>query len=289
MLGSLVDVQTEDGIKLHGFLTRTQSQSRWVWIIVHGVNGNFYGSTLLSDLALCVQRLGHDALLVNTRGHDLATFGSADHPARMGSMFETISDGQTDLLAWIRLCKQLGYANIGCIAHSLGAVKVSYALAHSGLDHQRLDLQRFVALSPPRLNTELLSMDPAKREIFDQQLQEAQQWCDKGFPHHIMRIRFPLANWVSAETFMDKYGSGLKYDYFAWWTSIGVPTLWVFGQQEVRQGSVNFRDVDQQLEQVFRDQQVLDHRLAVIPQADHSYRGQRDPLAESIQGWVQSL
>jgi len=50
MLGSLVDVQTEDGIKLHGFLSRTQSQSRWVWIIVHGVNGNFYGSTLLSDL-----------------------------------------------------------------------------------------------------------------------------------------------------------------------------------------------------------------------------------------------
>jgi pimeloyl-ACP methyl ester carboxylesterase len=289
MLGSLVDVQTEDGIKLHGFLSRTQSQSRWVWIIVHGVNGNFYGSTLLSDLALCVQRLGHDALLVNTRGHDLATFGSADHPARMGSMFETISDGQTDLLAWIRLCKQLGYANIGCIAHSLGAVKVSYALAHGGLDHQRLGLQRFVALSPPRLNTELLSMDPAKREIFDQQLQEAQQWCDKGFPHHIMRIRFPLANWVSAETFMDKYGSGLKYDYFAWWSAIGVPTLWVFGQQEVRQGSVNFRDMDQQLEQVFRNQQVLDHRLAVIPQADHSYRGQRDPLAESIQGWVQSF
>lgn len=289
MLGSLVDVQTEDGIKLHGFLTRTQSQSSWVWIIVHGVNGNFYGSTLLSDLALCVQRLGHDALLVNTRGHDLATFGSADYPARMGSMFETISDGQTDLLAWIRLCKQLGYANIGCIAHSLGAVKVSYALAHGGLDHQRLGLQRFVALSPPRLNTELLSMDPAKREIFDQQLQEAQQWCDKGFPHHIMRIRFPLANWVSAETFMDKYGSGLKYDYFAWWSAIGVPTLWVFGQQEVRQGSVNFRDVDRQLEQVFRNQQVLDHRLAVIPQADHSYRGQRDPLAESIQGWVQSF
>ena len=204
-------------------------------------------------------------------------------------MFETISDGQTDLLAWIRLCKQLGYANIGCIAHSLGAVKVSYALAHGGLDHQRLGLQRFVALSPPRLNTELLSMDPAKREIFDQQLQEAQQWCDKGFPHHIMRIRFPLANWVSAETFMDKYGSGLKYDYFAWWSAIGVPTLWVFGQQEVRQGSVNFRDMDQQLEQVFRNQQVLDHRLAVIPQADHSYRGQRDPLAESIQGWVQSF
>ncbi|MFN9345042.1 MAG: hypothetical protein ACK6DQ_00485, partial [Planctomycetota bacterium] len=118
MLGRLVDVQTQDGIKLHGFLTSANADRRWIWLVVHGVNGNFYGSTLLSELGQCVQMLGHDALLVNTRGHDLATFGSADYPARMGSMFETISDGQIDLVTWIRFCKQLGYENIGCIAHS---------------------------------------------------------------------------------------------------------------------------------------------------------------------------
>ncbi|MFN6137874.1 MAG: hypothetical protein ACK480_05130, partial [Planctomycetota bacterium] len=105
MLGRLVDVQTQDGIKLHGFLTSANADRRWIWLVVHGVNGNFYGSTLLSELGQCVQMLGHDALLVNTRGHDLATFGSADYPARMGSMFETISDGQIDLVTWIRFCK----------------------------------------------------------------------------------------------------------------------------------------------------------------------------------------
>ena len=51
MLGSLVDVQTQDGIKLHGFLSPNPSNHDWIWIIVHGVNGNFYGSTLLTDLA----------------------------------------------------------------------------------------------------------------------------------------------------------------------------------------------------------------------------------------------
>lgn len=317
MFGSLVDVQTSDGFKLHGLLCSSDPDRRTIWIIVHGVNGNFYGSTLLADLARCVQGLGHDALLVNTRGHDLATFGSADYPARMGSMFEKVSDGLVDLAAWIRFCKQLGYENIGCIAHSLGAVKVSYSLAHAQalgehsdadlLEHSarqsqvgtsRVDpacdapsvrqLDRFIAISPPRLNTQLLLTDPAKREIFDQQLNEAMQWCEKGIPHHIMRIRFPLANWVCAETFIDKYGSGDKYDYFAYWSSVAVPTLWVFGQMEVRQGSVNFRDVDRQLQRTIQDVGLGNHQVNVIPNADHSYRGCRDLLAEVISRWIRS-
>jgi len=281
MLGSLVDVQTQDGIKLHGFLSPNPSNHNWIWIIVHGVNGNFYGSTLLTDLAQGMAGLGHSWLLVNTRGHDLATFGSADQPARMGSMFETISDAQSDLQAWIQFCKNLQYNNIGCIAHSLGAVKSSYVLAQS-----TLELTRFVALSPPRLNTQLLLNDPAKQEVFDDHLKEANQWCAKGFPHHIMRVRFPLANLLSAATFIDKYGSGEKYDYFAYWSKIQTPSLWVFGQQEVRHGSVNFRDVDLTLEAKFADHLASNHALSVVAQADHSYRGQRQALLDAIGAWL---
>jgi pimeloyl-ACP methyl ester carboxylesterase len=291
MLGQLVDIQTPDGIKLHGFLLGSNPDREWIWIIVHGVNGNFYSSTLLGELGQSLLRLGADALLINTRGHDLATFGSADYPARMGSMFETIADGRIDIAAWIRFCKQEGYKNIGCIAHSLGAVKVSFALSQSvdpvnPSEYSKIDLDRFVALSPPRLNTKLLLNDPTKREVFEQHLQEAHRWCDQGFPHHIMRIRFPLANWVSAETFLDKYGSGDRYDYFAYWSGITVPTFWIFGEQEVRQGSVNFRDVDQQLELAIRDTDSPNHQLSVIPKADHSYRGEREALIEAIYAWV---
>ena len=291
MLGHLVDVETEDGIKLHGFLSGDNADSKWIWIIVHGVNGNFYGSTLLSELGATVGRLGHASLVVNTRGHDLATFGSADHPARMGSMFETVSDGRIDLDAWVEFCKVAGYTHIGCIAHSLGAFKVSYALAAPTEPSDPLSpppphLRAFIALSPPRLNTELLLNDSAKREVFHQHLQEAKDWCDKGFPHHIMRVRFPLANWVSAETFLDKYASGDKYDYFAYWAKITTPSFWVFGQQEVRRGSVNFKDMDLQLIAAFANASTTGHSVAVIPDADHSYRGKRDLLAESILGWI---
>lgn len=278
MLGRIVDTKTSDGIQLHGFYIAPAQASNAIWIIVHGVNGNFYSSTLLMHLAATAHEQGNAALLINTRGHDLASFGSTDMPARLGSMYETIEDARLDLEAWLAWCRGEGYSRAGAMAHSLGAVKVGYALAH-GLS----GLGSWIALSPPRLNTELLLNDPAKRDVFREQLQEAQSYCDAGRDNHIMRVRFPLPNWVSARTFADKYGSGDKYDYLAWRHQLVLPTLWLFGQLEVREGSANFRDADQMLESNL----PKGHVVQVIDSADHSYRTTRDALRQQIATWLQ--
>jgi hypothetical protein len=278
MLGRIVDTKTSDGIQLHGFYIAPAQASTAIWIIVHGVNGNFYSSTLLMLLAATAQEQGNAALLINTRGHDLASFGSTDMPARLGSMYETIEDARLDLQAWLAWCRSEGYSRAGAMAHSLGAVKVGYALAH-GLS----GLESWIALSPPRLNTELLLNDPAKRDVFREQLQEAQSYCDAGKDNHIMRVRFPLPNWVSARTFADKYGSGDKYDYLAWRDKLTLPTLWLFGQLEVREGSANFRDADQML----ASDLPKEHVVQVIDFADHSYRTTRDSLRQQIAPWLQ--
>jgi alpha/beta superfamily hydrolase len=278
MLGRIVDTKTSDGIQLHGFYIAPAQASNAIWIIVHGVNGNFYSSTLLMHLAATAHEQGNAALLINTRGHDLASFGSTDMPARLGSMYETIEDARLDLEAWLAWCRSEGYSRAGAMAHSLGAVKVGYVLAH-GLS----GLESWIALSPPRLNTELLLNDPAKRDVFREQLQEAQSYCDAGKDNHIMRVRFPLPNWVSARTFADKYGSGDKYDYLAWRHQLPIPTLWLFGQLEVRDGSANFRDADQMLESKL----PKGHVVQVIDSADHSYRTTRDALRQQIAAWLQ--
>lgn len=277
MLGRLVDTKTSDGIQLHGFFVQPSAAADSIWIIVHGVNGNFYSSTLLQTLASSAIDCGHAALLVNTRGHDLASFGSTDHPSRLGSMFEAIDDGCLDLKAWEVWCREEGYTHVHAMAHSLGAVKLGYALSRG-----ESRCERWVALSPPRLHTELLLADPAKSEVFGQHLEEARTWCAQGKDHHIMRVRFPLPNWVSARTFLDKYGSGDKYDYFAWGASIAAPTLWLFGSIEVREGSVNFRDVDRTLVQKLPSH----HALEVIDGADHSYRKTRESLRERLRCWI---
>jgi hypothetical protein len=229
-------------------------------------------------LAATAHEQGNAALLINTRGHDLASFGSTDMPARLGSMYETIEDARLDLEAWLAWCRGEGYSRAGAMAHSLGAVKVGYALTH-GLS----GFESWIALSPPRLNTELLLNDPAKRDVFREQLQEAQSYCDAGKDNHIMRVRFPLPNWVSARTFADKYGSGDKYDYLAWKHQLTLPTLWLFGQIEVREGSANFRDVDQML----ASNLPKEHVVQVIDSADHSYRTTRDALRQQITPWLQ--
>ncbi|MFN6127488.1 MAG: alpha/beta hydrolase [Planctomycetota bacterium] len=277
MLGRIVDTKTADGIQLHGFFSAPAQATDAVWIVVHGVNGNFYSSTLLMHLAATAHAEGHAALLVNTRGHDLASFGSTETPARLGSMYETISDARHDLDGWIGWCRSEGFRRVGAMAHSLGAVKVGFALA-SGLQ----GIESWVAISPPRLTTELLLRDPAKRDVFREQLQEAQSYCDAGKDNHIMRVRFPLPNWVSARTFVDKYGSGDKYDYLTWRGRLNLPTLWLFGQLEVREGSANFRDADQLLANGIQD----GHVVRVIDSADHSYRTTRDALRQQIAAWL---
>jgi pimeloyl-ACP methyl ester carboxylesterase len=277
MLGRIVDTKTSDGIQLHGFSVIPTQATDTIWIVVHGVNGNFYSSTLLMQLAYTAHEAGHAALLVNTRGHDLASFGSTETPARLGSMYETIEDARYDLEAWIAWCRREGFSRAGAMAHSLGAVKVGYALAN-GLS----GFQSWVALSPPRLNTELLLQDPAKRDVFRDQLDEARTYCEAGKDNHIMRVRFPLPTWVSARTFLDKYGSGDKYDYLSWKHRIKQPTLWIFGELEVREGSANFRDADK----ILRQNLPETHQLDVIDSADHSYRSTRDTLRARISQWL---
>ncbi len=298
MLGQLVSTKTSDGIQLHGFLALPRTHCDALWIIVHGVNGNFYSSSLLSLLAETALGWGHAALLINTRGHDLASFGASDTPARLGSMFESIEDAVLDLASWTRFARLEGFSQIGFMAHSLGAVKVGYALSHPSHDFESGAVSRWVALSPPRLNTDLLRNDPGKSQIFVQHLEEAQRWCDEGKNSHMMRVRFPLPNWVSARTFLDKYGSDDKYDYLHWCRAISIPSLWLFGEYEVRQGSANFRDADKLLSQSLAplqaegringpsETQATLHRIAVLAGADHSYRTTRDELRQQLTDWA---
>lgn len=282
MLGRLVDTTTEDGIKLHGFLVAPKHPSTRLWIIVHGVNGNFYGSTFLSWLSEVCLEAGDSALLINTRGHDLASFGSGEMPARLGAMFETIPDAMHDLRGWLHWADREGFHEPGLIAHSLGAVKALYCLAH-GL----AGVRALAALSPPRLNTELLVADPAKHRIFAEHLETARKLCDEGNDQQIMRVRFPLPNWVSAGTFLDKYGSGDKYDYLTLWQRVCPPCLWLFGSLEVRSGSANFLDADRHLMHAWQtDGSALgEHALKVIDGADHSYRNTRDALKQALLEW----
>lgn len=285
MLGELVQTETTDGVRLDGFLSlpslsKSEKRKQSVWIVTHGVNGNFYGSNLLKAVAERLSHRGYAVLLANTRGHDICAFNSGTVPMRIGSEFEQLEHCKSDFQAWALWVQERSLSLFGLAAHSLGAVKAAYWCATEGVA-----LNRLIAISPPRLNTQLLLGDPKRASVFKEHLGLAKSLCDEGKPDEVIKVRFPLPNWVSASTFLDKYGSGNKYDYLMHLDGIKATTLWVFGGSEVRIGSVNFLDADIQLRSKIEDASLFRQSVEVIDGADHSYRDKRDDLAACIERW----
>ncbi len=284
MLGTLVQTTTSDGVKLHGFLSEPRRLEK-AWICVHGVNSNFYSSTLLSELSRKLATEDTAVLIVNTRGHDILSFNTGPTPMRLGSQIESLSASQLDLDAWVQFLVGRGVGRISLLGHSLGALK---CLLWSLKKHDHLS--SLVAISPPRLNTDLLLKDPVRGPVFQRHLAEATDNCENGAPEFVMKVRFPLPMWICASTYKDKYGSGDKYDYLAFADQLRIPTLWTFGQFEVEEGSANFRgadiDLKRQLSLVASDAKQT---VCVIADADHSYRGVLGQLGDCIGNWIRDL
>ena len=284
MHGELVQTTTSDSVRLHGMLLGNPREAS-AWILVHGVNSNFYSSSLLQTIASFLLERGHCVLMINTRGHDIASFNTGPVPRRLGSQFELVSSCEHDLNAWHALLIERGAQLVSVLGHSLGAIKSVYWAART-----TLPLENIIAVSPPRLNTEHLLLDPAKGEQFQKHLGEAREWCDAGKPEHVMKVRFPLPMWICAATYLDKYGSRDKYDYLTFLNAIRSPTLWTFGQLEMELGTSNFKDAAKNLTSAIASQgSNLDvpHAVSTIPHADHSYNDVRGLLMESISQWLE--
>ncbi len=283
-LGRLVDVVTSDGVMLHGFASEPRRDCDTVWVFVHGVNSNFYSSSLISELCDGLAARGFATLAVNTRGHDIVTFNTGHVPRKLGSQHESIDQCLKDLDAWTSFANREGFPRLIVVGHSLGAVKGAYWLAHA----PRKQAIAFVSLSPPRLNTSLLANDAERGALFQQHLADAQQHCDAHHPDHVMKVRFPIPMWISASTYLDKYGCESKYDYATFLPQLATPTLWMFGENEVERGSSNFRHAQltlgESISQLPNALQKL-HQVAIVRQGDHSYHGVRDQVVQRIGAW----
>lgn len=288
--GWIVETQTGDGLRLNGFLqttgddplsseiASTYPSRKIVWIVVHGVAGNFYDSSLLASVTEFLLESGCDVLRVNTRGRDpIAYFATPGGRTRVGAAYEMIEDCQLDLAAWIGYSRNLGYQKIGLLGHSLGAVK-SVIVARSNVA-----IHALICLSPPRLVPSVLSSDIKYSEQFREDLERATQLVQQGKSESLLSIRFPQPMLISAATFLDKYGREEPYDYVEMAKSIHVRSLWCFGEAEVGGHRASFRDCDQLLSSCVAS--MSNHTIRVIPKADHAYTNARGDLIGQIRAW----
>ncbi len=284
MRGELATVTTRDFVRLHGFyaerLPHSQPLSIGV-VFLHGLGGNFYGSPLLTAIAQQLREAGCDILLANTRGHDLLNWTTCAGRSRvLGAATENVAEAAHDLAAWVSYLERQGCARIALIGHSLGAIKALYAQAH---DPQPA-VFTLIALSPTRLHHASFAAGPKGRE-FVAAFSRAEQSVAEGRGDELIAIEFPFATWMSAASFVQKYGPEDTYDWFRFADRFSVQALLTFGERELDDHPAFFR-MREALEAAQVQSRWPHLTIETIANADHFYVACYRQVADRCAAWI---
>ncbi|MEO1994190.1 MAG: alpha/beta hydrolase family protein [Planctomycetaceae bacterium] len=287
MTVELVDVQTEDGIRLHGALQSTAAHAQELVICLHGVGSNFYGSTMmnrLSDDLACDRR---DVLRVNTRGHDsVFAAHTPTGPTRLGAAYEVVDHCRLDVSAWIDWGQARSYQRVILLGHSLGAIKALYA--------QRFQphpiVHAVVAISPPRLAAGAFRQSARSSEYLES-LMAAERMLEQDRGSELIEIRFPFPMVISAASFHDKYGPRERYNILNFVQHIRCPSLYVYGGQELESGGPAFAGLPEAIQKQTAERRLEGCRVEthVVPGADHLYTRSRDEMCRVVSDWLHRI
>lgn len=282
MLGELVATSTADQVRLNGFLMapggpRTSAVDGVV--ILHGLAGNFYSSPLLLNLANRLAQSGLQAVVGNSRGHDVVNWVvKAGRTQTWGSALEDVADGRLDLGGWAEFLVRRGCRKVVLVGHSLGAIKA----LHAAVNECHPAVVGIAALSPTRLNHQQF-LNSRSGPKFRETLSRASAFVAEGRGQELMAIDFPFPTWMTAQAYLDKYGPENRFDWVAWIGRIQLPTFIVFGELELRDNPA-FEGLQPTLESVLATQRQIE--LQILEGADHYYSACVGPVCERVSGWI---
>lgn len=281
MLVDLVQTITRDDLRLDGaYLEPTQKGGPVdAVVLLHGTGGNFYSSTMFDVLTEKLRGIGCGVLRANTRGHDgISTAVIGKNAKRLGAAYELVDDCRHDLDAWVRWLRDRAGHRIGLLGHSLGAAKCLYAVAQE----PKLAPTWILALSPPRLSYSTFVNGPKACDFFTT-FEEAQGYVHAGKPGQLMEVTVPLPFVIAAAGYVEKYGPEERYNFLNFVRSVACPTLFTFGELEVRSNPA-FQGLPEAIEELRLRQRNL--QVVTIPGADHFYTGVRDSLVKAVETWI---
>ena len=278
----LVSTLTPDEAKLHGMYIAPVGVPRETLnaaIVLHGLGGNFYGSTLNLKLAAALNQLGLAVLLVNTRGHDgISTNRLSGRAVTMGAAYEIVDDCRYDILGWVDWLKNQGYSSTALVGHSLGAIKALYAASKISESM----IQAIVGISATRLS-HLSFLKSAKADLFRQSFNKAKELVEQGRGQELLSVEFPFPTVMAANAYRDKYGPEDRYDWTSGISAIHIPTLLMYGARELEENAA-FSGLLQTVEGICREQPNVS--LHVVESANHFYAGVHHRVVQAVQDWI---
>ena len=157
----LVKFVATDGVRLDGFLYKSNIETKNVILAVHGMGSNCFK---IRDVEISKQATANniDYFCFNNRGSELARYLKRDLNGKKekilaGTGYEEVSDGYFDILGAILKLKELGYENIYLQGHSLGCTKSIYTYQKLKKENNEVlkNIKGLVLLSLVDINTVL--------------------------------------------------------------------------------------------------------------------------------------
>jgi pimeloyl-ACP methyl ester carboxylesterase len=270
----LVFVATEDGLLLEGIAIHpadaSPSGAAIVWI--HG-NAASFSAPAYVRVGRALAALGHQVLIGNTRGHDIACMlwrVDKSLPSGGGAGWERLEEAPRDLAAWVEMASALGAERVVLVGHSTGA-------------------QRVVLYQAERQDARVAGLvlaSPALRGFLPPgELEEARRMVTEGHGFEVTPAQ-PWAPWYrqSAETVAGKAAllshmldpDGNQPAIIA---GIHSPILAFCGTLEPQSEGVLEAIAQQASSAAFVDREIL-------ADADHFYTGRETEAAALIARWV---
>jgi pimeloyl-ACP methyl ester carboxylesterase len=286
VLINLVQTQTRDGIRLDGAWREAAISPAGLPVdalcLIHGTGSNFYSSTFLSAIVEHFLALGCPGLCVNTRGHDgISTATTSRGGKRLGAAYEAVDDCRHDIHAWLDFLVSKSSGRILLIGHSLGAVKAIYAMAQE--PHSQV--AALIAISPPQLSYgQFLASTQAAS--FSETFARATKLVEQGQPGALLDVQLPLPMVIAAAGYVEKYGPHERYNYLKFLRGVQVPTLVVFGGQEI-ESNMAFQGSPEAVGALA----AVESRIEVetVPGADHFYTAKRPELLQVMEPWLRKI
>ena len=282
MLVDLISVVNREGLTLDGAFYAPAAGVQYpgpvdAMLLIHGSRGNFCDPATKA-MAQDLSAAGIACLALNTNAHDTLWYNPPGDNYK-GNAFEILENTMSDLRAGIDHLEQRGYRAVGLLGHSMGAVRVAYYAATQ--DDPRV--AAVVPVSPVRLSYShyLESVDAAE---FRANMETAQRLMDAGNPDGVFRVNFPIPQFFSAASYLDKHGPFEKYNLLNLADRIRTPLLALNGSRETH---TRLKDMAQDLARAAVNSPAA--AAIMVDEGEHSLVNRTPEASAAVLQWLAAL
>ncbi len=285
---SIEKFSASDGVLHYALLSSSNKKNATTVILhVHGLTGNFYGSTEIEEMSHGAISEGYAFMSIQMRGSYIINRfervkGNRRKSFFAGSALEKFEDCIYDIEGAIKFLVDKGYKNIFLEGHSTGCQKIVYYMS------KRKDsrVKGLVLLSPADDYNFERAVQGKK---FDRNVKFARNVV-KGHGNSLMP-GMPPDTIVSALRFLSianpKRPESRIFNYkmkdMIYISRIKLPALVVFGGKDYFMNTAGI-SADYAIKKLQEDCPSL--KGIVIKDADHNFHGNRDTLTKSILLWI---